>query len=109
MDPLSPEQRRLLATPDAERSPEERRRLFDAFRLSDATFTNLDQQIDNAWTNWPYPPTTLVLQQRSRPQLFSNALPPTVACSALRAIQLMLGDPGLLERLREKTSTFRAS
>jgi glycine C-acetyltransferase len=26
-----------------------------------------------------------LLQQRSRPQLFSNALPPTVACSALRA------------------------
>jgi len=27
-----------------------------------------------------------VLAQRSRPQLFSNALPPTVACSALRAV-----------------------
>ena len=33
-----------------------------------------------------------LLQQRSRPQLFSNALPPTVACSALRAIELMLED-----------------
>ena len=32
-----------------------------------------------------------LLAQRSRPQLFSNALPPTVACSALRAVQLMLG------------------
>ena len=31
-----------------------------------------------------------VLAQRSRPQLFSNALPPTVACSALRSIELML-------------------
>ena len=32
------------------------------------------------------------LAQRSRPQLFSNALPPT-ACSALRAVQLMLDQP----------------
>jgi glycine C-acetyltransferase len=49
-----------------------------------------------------------LLAQRSRPQLFSNALPPTVACSALRAIELMLERPELLARLRENTKTFRA-
>jgi glycine C-acetyltransferase len=49
-----------------------------------------------------------LLQQRSRPQLFSNALPPTVACSALRAIELMLEEPDLLARLRENTTAFRA-
>ena len=49
-----------------------------------------------------------LLAQRSRPQLFSNALPPTVACSAQRAIEVMLEQPGLLERLRENTATFRA-
>jgi len=48
-----------------------------------------------------------LLAQRSRPQLFSNALPPTVACSALRAIEVMLEQPELLARLRENTSTFR--
>jgi glycine C-acetyltransferase len=48
-----------------------------------------------------------ILAQRSRPQLFSNALPPTVACSALRAIELMLEEPGLLARLRENTRVFR--
>jgi glycine C-acetyltransferase len=48
-----------------------------------------------------------VLAQRSRPQLFSNALPPTVACSALRAIELMLGEPELLARLRDNTQAFR--
>jgi glycine C-acetyltransferase len=48
-----------------------------------------------------------VLAQRSRPQLFSNALPPTVACSALRAVELMLEDPSLLARLRENTRVFR--
>ena len=48
-----------------------------------------------------------LLAQRSRPQLFSNALPPTVACSALRAIELMLERPELLARLREDTRVFR--
>jgi glycine C-acetyltransferase len=48
-----------------------------------------------------------LLAQRSRPQLFSNALPPTVACSALRAVQLMLDQPDLLSRLRENTRRFR--
>ena len=48
-----------------------------------------------------------LLQQRSRPQLFSNALPPTVACSALRAVELMLEEPELLNRLRENTRVFR--
>jgi glycine C-acetyltransferase len=49
-----------------------------------------------------------LLAQRSRPQLFSNALPPTVACSALRAIELMLERPELLARLRENTKVFRS-
>ncbi|MGH3132894.1 MAG: aminotransferase class I/II-fold pyridoxal phosphate-dependent enzyme, partial [Gaiellaceae bacterium] len=49
-----------------------------------------------------------LLAQRSRPQLFSNALPPTVACSALRAVEVMLEQPELLARLRENTATFRA-
>jgi glycine C-acetyltransferase len=48
-----------------------------------------------------------LLAQRSRPQLFSNALPPTVACSALRAVQIMLEQPELLARLRENTRVFR--
>ena len=48
-----------------------------------------------------------LLAQRSRPQLFSNALPPTVACSALRAIEVMLEQPELLVRLRENTRDFR--
>ncbi len=49
-----------------------------------------------------------LLAQRSRPQLFSNALPPTVACSALRAVELLRGEPRLLEHLRENTSSFRS-
>jgi glycine C-acetyltransferase len=48
------------------------------------------------------------LVQRSRPQLFSNALPPTVAASALRAIEVLEGAPELLVRLRDRTAYFRA-
>ena len=35
-----------------------------------------------------------VLAQRSRPQLFSNAIPPSVACGALQAVQLLREQPG---------------
>jgi glycine C-acetyltransferase len=48
-----------------------------------------------------------LLAQRSRPQLFSNALPPTVACSARAAIGVMRAQPRLLTRLHENTRWFR--
>src|SRR5690348_8394853 len=41
------------------------------------------------------------LTQRSRPQLFSNALPPTVASSALAAVRLIEQHPERVETLRE--------
>ncbi len=48
------------------------------------------------------------LIQRSRPQLFSNALPATVACSSLAAIDYLAAHPQLVGDLREKTRYFRA-
>jgi glycine C-acetyltransferase len=48
-----------------------------------------------------------LLAQRSRPQLVSIALPPTVVCSALRAIELRREQHELLARLRENTRVFR--
>jgi glycine C-acetyltransferase len=47
------------------------------------------------------------LIQRSRPQLFSNALPATVACSSLAAIEYLEAHPELVEKLRENTRYFR--
>lgn len=47
------------------------------------------------------------LIQRSRPQLFSNALPATVACSSLEAIDYLEKHPELVDRLRENTRYFR--
>jgi len=47
------------------------------------------------------------LIQRSRPQLFSNALPATVACSSLEAIDYLDEHPELVGRLRDNTRYFR--
>jgi glycine C-acetyltransferase len=50
-----------------------------------------------------------MLTQRSRPQLFSNALPPTVASSALAAIRQLEHHPELVGKLRDNTRYFRAA
>lgn len=47
------------------------------------------------------------LTQRARPQLFSNALPPTVAASALASIEHLEAHPELVTRLRENARYFR--
>ncbi len=47
------------------------------------------------------------LTQRARPQLFSNALPPTVAASSLASVQYLEAHPALVTRLRENASYFR--
>ena len=47
------------------------------------------------------------LTQRSRPQLFSNALPPTVAASALASVQFIEQNPSRVQRLRDNTTYFR--
>lgn len=47
------------------------------------------------------------LTQRGRPQLFSNALPCTVAGSALAAVRLLEAHPERVTRLRENTKYFR--
>jgi len=47
------------------------------------------------------------LTQRSRPQLFSNALPPTVAASALAAVRHVQQHPERVARLQEHARYFR--
>jgi glycine C-acetyltransferase len=49
------------------------------------------------------------LTQRSRPQLFSNALPPTVAASALAAVQVLRAHPDRVTRLHENARWFRSA
>jgi glycine C-acetyltransferase len=47
------------------------------------------------------------LTQRARPQLFSNALPPTVAASSLAAIEYLEAHEELVTTLRENATYFR--
>ncbi len=48
------------------------------------------------------------LTQRARPGLFSNALPATVAASALRAVEVLEAQPERVARLAANTGYFRA-
>jgi glycine C-acetyltransferase len=47
------------------------------------------------------------LTQRARPQLFSNALPPTVAASSLAAIEFLESHEDLVTTLRDNAAYFR--
>lgn len=47
------------------------------------------------------------LMQRARPQLFSNALPTTVAASAMQAVRYLEAHPERVEKLRSNTAYFR--
>jgi glycine C-acetyltransferase len=50
-----------------------------------------------------------MLTQRARPQLFSNALTPTVACSALAAVRFIEAHPERVTKLHDNTKYFRAA
>jgi glycine C-acetyltransferase len=47
------------------------------------------------------------LTQRARPQLFSNALPPTVAASSLASVRELVAHPELVSRLQANARYFR--
>ena len=47
------------------------------------------------------------LGQVSRPQIFSNALPATIAASAMKAIEILEREPGRVERLHVVTRKLR--
>ncbi len=53
-------------------------------------------------------PVVGLLEQQARPALFSNALPPTVACSAHEALRRLRADPELVRRLHEVADRLRA-
>ena len=49
------------------------------------------------------------LAQRSRPMLFSNALPPTVAGSAMASVRYLVARPERVARLHENAAWFRGA
>jgi glycine C-acetyltransferase len=50
---------------------------------------------------------TEMLIQKARPGLFSNALPCTIACSAKKAIEILMAEPERVKRLRDNTKYAR--
>lgn len=50
-----------------------------------------------------------MMTQRSRPQLFSNALPPTVAASSLAAIRFTEAHPERVRQLQDNSRYFRSA
>ncbi len=52
-------------------------------------------------------PIVALLRQRSRPYLFSNAVPPVVVAASLKALDIVREDHALRERLRRNTVELR--
>ena len=50
---------------------------------------------------------TGLIIQRGRPTLFSNALPVTIACSANKAIEIVMREPDRVQRLRDNVAYAR--
>jgi len=50
---------------------------------------------------------TELIIQRGRPTLFSNALPVTVACSANKAIEILLDEPQRVRKLKDNVASAR--
>ncbi|XP_068083843.1 2-amino-3-ketobutyrate coenzyme A ligase, mitochondrial isoform X2 [Anabrus simplex] len=50
-----------------------------------------------------------LLRQRGRPYLFSNSLPPPVVGAGLKALDIIMKDTSLIERVRTNTKRFRES
>jgi glycine C-acetyltransferase len=48
-----------------------------------------------------------LMVQRGRPTLFSNALPVTVACSANKAIEILMNEPQRVKKLRDNVAYAR--
>ena len=68
-DPLTSIQRRLLARPAAQRSPEEQRELFNAFRRHEPSMAAASKKISDTWTNWVYASYSLALSPREEPRM----------------------------------------
>jgi glycine C-acetyltransferase len=84
---------------------------FDVLGEVDIITSTLGKALGGAAGGFVAGPASLcdMLTQRSRPQLFSNALPPTVAASALAAIRQLEHHPELVKKLHDNTRYFRGA
>ncbi|MDQ2931327.1 MAG: aminotransferase class I/II-fold pyridoxal phosphate-dependent enzyme, partial [Gemmatimonadota bacterium] len=84
---------------------------YDVLGQVDVITSTLGKALGGAAGGFTAGPASLTdyLTQRSRPQLFSNALPPTVAASALAAVEFIEAHPERVQALRENAKYFRAA
>jgi len=82
---------------------------YDMLGQVDVITSTLGKALGGAAGGFTAGPAALTdyLSQRSRPQLFSNALPPSVAASALAAVQYVEAHPQLVNRLHQNARYFR--
>jgi len=82
---------------------------YDLLGQIDVITSTLGKALGGAAGGFTAGPLALTdyLTQRSRPQLFSNALPPTVAASALAAVRHVTAHPELVTRLHQNARYFR--
>ncbi len=79
------------------------------FGKIDAYTSTLGKALGGSHGGFTTGPVALVeyLRQKSRTYLFSNTLPPAVVLGSIAAIDLVLKQPELLQRLRDNTTYFR--
>lgn len=77
----------------------------------DITTSTLGKALGGAAGGFVVASQTIIdyLIQRSRPQLFSNALPPAVAGGSLGALEILAAEPEHVQRLRDNVTWFRAA
>ena len=82
---------------------------YDMLGQIDVITSTLGKALGGAAGGFTAGPLALTdyLTQRSRPQLFSNALPPTVAASAVAAVRAVEEHPELVTRLHQNARYFR--
>src|SRR5438045_1431139 len=82
---------------------------YDMLGQVDVITSTLGKALGGAAGGFTAGPLALTdyLTQRSRPQLFSNALPPTVAASALAAVKYVEKHPELVTTLHDNARYFR--
>ena len=82
---------------------------YNLMKEVDITTGTLGKALGGAAGGYVAGPKPLIdyLQQTSRPQLFSNALPATIAGSAMKAIDILTREPERITRLHTLTKMMR--
>src|SRR5258705_6322149 len=68
-DPLPVELRRIVSIPSEQRTKEQQRKLFSAYRATEKRFAEANKKINEQMDQWPTAPTTLVLSPRDEPRV----------------------------------------